>query len=81
MSNTASSNAQRLQYQCIGPAPWSLWVQSLGKKMSSVSVTFDTVPNSHTTTAIETTAGNTMARPVKKLARQRVRDLFFMTGL
>ena len=43
----------------------------------------ETVPNSQTTTAMEITAGNTMARPVKKLARQRRKFFFFffMAGL
>ena len=42
---------------------------------------FATVPNSQITTAIEITAGNTMARPVKKLARQLAKGFFFMAGL
>src|SRR5207249_12110031 len=79
----ASSNAQRLQYLCIGPAPWSWWVHSCDTKSRSVSVMLETVPNSQTTTPMEITAGNTMARPVKKLARQRRKFFFFffMAGL
>jgi hypothetical protein len=37
---------------------------------------FDTVLNSHTTAAMETTAGKVTASPVKKLERHRVNIVF-----
>ncbi len=40
-------------------------------KKRRVSVKLETVPKSHLTTARVMTPGSTMARPVRKLARQR----------
>ena len=75
--NTASTSATRLQYQYIGPFPWSWWVSLAGRKISSVSVIFATVPKSHRSTAKEITPGRTMARPAQKLACQRAKIFFF----
>jgi hypothetical protein len=46
-------------------------------KNSSESVMLATVLNSHATAAMETTAGNVTANPVRKQERQRAKKDFF----
>ena len=48
----------------------------MGRKKSSASVKLEMVPNSHLTTASVMTPGSTIARPVRKLARQRANSDF-----
>src|SRR5271155_804178 len=76
MSKTASSSADKLQYQWIGPVPASSCVTVFGKKNSSKSVMLEIVPNSHLMTAKEMTAGSTKTSPVRKLERHRTNKLF-----
>src|SRR5271155_4736894 len=76
MSKTASSSADKLQYQWIGPVPASSCVMLFGKKNKSKSVMLEIVPNSHLMTAKEMMAGKTSTSPVRKLERQRANRLF-----
>src|SRR5579863_7126076 len=72
MRKTAHRSAIRLQYQKISPgSPLARTecVQVVGTKKRSMSVTFDTLPKSQTTTPKETMPGSTMASPAKKSAR------------
>lgn len=81
VKSTASKKATSFQYQNIkpvpGPATLASCVTFRGMKIRSVSVMLETVKKSQAMAAMEITAGSTMARPVKKLARQLAKKSFF----